>query len=171
MVWQGGSMRAIRLNKIFMEAHNVRFVFLSGTPMKNIPFEVAKIFNVLRGYITNYVITISGSNKRPKIDWSDIQEELYEHPLIDQILVDSRSNTIKLNRNPYGFIGSDKGLMKSDLNKITDSEFITSVTKFIKEKLHYKVLYTKSEVTTAFPDNDKDIMASFLILNGEYPCI
>ena len=157
----GGSMRAIRLNKIFMEAHNVRFVFLSGTPMKNIPFEVAKIFNVLRGYITNYVITISGSNKRPKIDWSDIQEELYEHPLVDQILVDSRSNIIKLNRNPYGFIGSDKGLMKSDLNKITDSEFITSVTKFIKEKLNYKVLYTKSEITTAFPDNDKDFMASF----------
>ena len=38
----GGSFRATQLYSMFMDAKNARFVFLSGTPMKNIPFEVGK---------------------------------------------------------------------------------------------------------------------------------
>ena len=43
----GGSMRALGLEKLFMDAYNLKLVFLSGTPMKNIPFEIAKTFNIL----------------------------------------------------------------------------------------------------------------------------
>ena len=44
-----GSMRAKRLNELFMNARNCKFVFLTGTPMKNIPFEIGKLYNILRG--------------------------------------------------------------------------------------------------------------------------
>ena len=45
--------------------------------MKNIPFEVGKIFNVLKGYITNHIFTlgIDGLNKK----WNGkLENELYE---------------------------------------------------------------------------------------------
>jgi len=43
-----GSMRSVRLNQLFMSCNNTKFVFLSGTPMKNVPFEIAKLYNILR---------------------------------------------------------------------------------------------------------------------------
>jgi hypothetical protein len=156
----GGSYRATRLYSMFMDARNARFVFLSGTPMKNIPFEVGKIFNVLRGYIINYIITISGG-ARPKVEWSRLEDELYKHPLIDQVIIDIRNKEIKLNRTPYGFISTPDGLIKSELNLITDSQFIESVSKFIKERLKYKIEYVKNEETTTFPDNEKEFMKMF----------
>ena len=36
---------------IFMNAKNARFVFLSGTPLINDPFEIAIMMNILRGKI------------------------------------------------------------------------------------------------------------------------
>ena len=156
-----GGIRSTGLNELFMNSINTRFVFLSGTPMMNIPFEVAKIFNILRGYIYNYIITLSSTKHRDKIAWDKLEDELYEHPLIDQVIVDLRNKEVKLNRNPIGFINSPEGLVKSDINNITDSEFITSVTDFIKERMKYKVVYTKSEITTTFPDDNKEFQAMF----------
>lgn len=157
----GGSMRAERLNQLFMNAQNVRFVFLSGTPMKNIPFEVAKIFNVLRGYITNHIFTLGLGRGRTKMEWEELENELYEHPLVDQVIVDSRSKEVKINRNPYGFINHEKGLIKSDLNEVTDQQFLEDITEYIKEMLNYKVLKTEKEVTTTFPDDNKEFMEMF----------
>lgn len=156
-----GGVRAIRLNELFMNAINARFVFLSGTPMKNIPFEIAKIFNILRGYIYNYIITLAPTKHRDKIVWDNLEDELYEHPLVDQVIVDLRNKEVKLNRNPVGFINSPDGLVKSDINNITDAQFIESVTDFIKQRLKYKVVYTKSEITTTFPDDNKEFEAMF----------
>tara|TARA_B110001469_G_scaffold126736_1_gene145222 strand:+ start:3606 stop:6857 length:3252 start_codon:yes stop_codon:yes gene_type:complete len=157
----GGSMRATRLNELFMNAHNVRFVFLSGTPMKNIPFEVAKIFNVLRGYITNYVLTLAPGKGRTRMEWDELEEELYEHPLIDQVIIDGRSKEVKFSRNPYGFINHENGLVRSELNNISDSQFIEQVSTYIKERLNYKIIYVNSEVTTTFPDDNKEFMNMF----------
>ena len=157
----GGSMRATRLNELFMKAQNVRFIFLSGTPMKNIPFEIAKIYNILRGIIINYVFTLSPGNGRLKMEWDILEDELYKHPLVDQVIVDSRSKIVKVNRNPFGFINHPNGLVKSDINEITDAEFVESVANFIKKKLNYKIVTVKSENTTTFPDDNKSFMAMF----------
>jgi hypothetical protein len=157
----GGSMRATRLNALFMDAINVRFVFLSGTPMMNIPFEIAKIFNILRGNIINYILTLTLGKDRTRIDWQELEEELYKHPLVDQVIIDSRNKVVKFNRNPYGFVNHNNGLVKSDLNEITDAEFVEEVSNYVKNKLRYKVLYIDKENTTTFPDDGKQFSEMF----------
>ena len=37
--------------KLFMEAKNPKYIFLSGTPIINQIFEISKIYNILRGYM------------------------------------------------------------------------------------------------------------------------
>ena len=46
---------------IFMDAKNVRFVFLSGTPLINYPFEIAIMMNILRGKIRTNISKNNGA--------------------------------------------------------------------------------------------------------------
>lgn len=46
---------------IFMDAKNVRFVFLSGTPLINYPFEIAIMMNILRGKIRGNISKNNGA--------------------------------------------------------------------------------------------------------------
>ena len=57
------------LDKIIMEAENLKLVFLSGTPMINNLFEAGKLFNLLRGYIIqyNFIIKPGQKNRLDKI--------------------------------------------------------------------------------------------------------
>ena len=50
-----------------MEAENLECVFLSGTPMINDPYEVAQLFNLLRGYTPTITFTFKalGSASAP----------------------------------------------------------------------------------------------------------
>ena len=84
----GGSMRALGLEKFFMEAKNLKLVFLSGTPMKNIPFEIAKIFNILRGYINIDQFEIT--KKKSKLDFKELQTLLHTHPRLDQVSIKAK---------------------------------------------------------------------------------
>jgi superfamily II DNA or RNA helicase len=46
-----GSKNAVRLYDLFMRTKDIRFVFLTGTPMINHPYELVPTFNILRGPI------------------------------------------------------------------------------------------------------------------------
>ena len=47
----GNSKKGPEIYDMLMKAKNVKIVALSGTPIINFPFEVAKLCNILRGYI------------------------------------------------------------------------------------------------------------------------
>ena len=81
----GGSMRALGLEKLFMDAYNLKLVFLSGTPMKNIPFEIAKTFNILRGFISIDQFNIS--KKSGKLDFRVLEDLLHSNIRLDQVTV------------------------------------------------------------------------------------
>ena len=48
-----------RLYDYLMSASNAKVVFLTGTPIINYPNEIAVLYNMLLGYINNYVIRIN----------------------------------------------------------------------------------------------------------------
>ena len=155
----GGSMRAKRLNELFMNAKNPKFVFLSGTPMKNIPFEVGKIFNILKGPINIYELKIDGLNK--KVDYSLVERTLKNNNYIDQVIVKPKTKLVKVIRNPYGFIRTkdNEGLVRSEMNK-EDVEEFELILRQEMETLGYNVTINM-KTKTLFPDNNKDFMKMF----------
>ena len=89
-----GSMRSIRLNQLFMNCNNTKFVFLSGTPMKNVPFEVAKLYNILRGPIEVDELAFQSSMKTGhKVDYHRLKI-LQDYNLVDQVILQPKSKMI-----------------------------------------------------------------------------
>ena len=133
-----------------MKAHNLRLVFLSGTPMKNGPFEIGKIFNLLRGRINTYSLTLSNKDKS-KLDLSKVEQLLKDNFLIDQVILKAKDKMVKINRTTFGFITSsdNKGLIKSPSNIGTDEEFLEKIKEYL-DKHNIKIDDTKKEVNTLF---------------------
>ena len=52
----GSGFNGSRLYELIIRATNLKIVFLSGTPVINNPFELALMFNMLRGFIYQYRI-------------------------------------------------------------------------------------------------------------------
>ena len=155
----GGSMRAMRLNELFMNAENLKLIFLSGTPMKNTPFEIAKLYNVLAGYLPVFEMKVDrgqGSN------FQTLEKELRKNRLIDQIIPIQKYKTVKVTRNPFGFIRSNnnKGIEKNEDNLISTEEFIEQLHENV-EKAGYKIKTLNVKNTTLFPDNNKDFTELF----------
>ncbi len=154
-----GSMRAKRLNELFMNANNAKFVFLSGTPMKNIPFEIGKLYNILRGPIISNDIKLDFQNSK-KINYTKIQTDLENNNKIDQILIDRKTKLIKITRNPYGFIRENNGLIKNKSNNITELEFENEIRDYFKNQ-NIKIKNYDKYILTLFPDNNDDFMNMF----------
>ena len=155
----GGSTRAVRLNQLFMEAQDSKFVFLSGTPMKNIPFEIAKLYNVLRGYIPVFTLKMDNSGSK-KLDLNDIKNKLYQHPKVDQVIIEPKNKLLKILRNPFGFIRNNIGLVKDESNNISNVEFQEEIESYIKE-LGYVSKSIDRKDHTLFPDDNDNFMEMF----------
>ena len=101
-------VRARYLYDMIMNAENLKLVFLSGTPMINNLFETAKLFNMLRGYIKTWEIQLMDKHSAPI--WEKIDATLKKHPLIDQLFINKRNNTINLTRVPEDYNNTSKDL-------------------------------------------------------------
>jgi len=151
-------IRASGLKELIMEAEDLKLVFLSGTPIINNLYEAGQLFNLLRGYINNYQVTLI---KKPssKHSYDDVLEELTKIDLIDQIIPKKRDNIINIVRNPIGFVSVKSGLIHSDRNNISDDDFKT-VLKEICVKLDYNIAIIKNRYT-AFPNVEEEFMNLF----------
>ena len=144
-------IRARYLEKLIMEATNLKMVFLSGTPMINTLFETAKLFNLLRGYIYTYEISIG-----PETNWDLIEKTLSSSKIIDQYFINKREKHITLTRVPYSYVKANGGVVKrDDQNVYTDTEFVEYLRSFLPE--------SSIEVNkfTAFPNKEEDFMKLF----------
>jgi hypothetical protein len=149
--------RATYLEKIIMDAKNINLVFLSGTPMINNLFETAKLFNLLRGYIYSYEITVS-----PGTNFDLIETTLSTSKIIDQYFIDKRNKKITLTRVPSGFVKANGGIVKKDgENMYTPEEF--------KEHINSFITTTEFAVRkfTAFPNKEEDFMKIFFDNNKD----
>jgi len=151
-------VRAAGLKQLIMEATDLKLVFLSGTPIINNLYEAGQLFNLLRGYIENYQITLIKKSSS-KSSYDNVFDELKKIDLIDQMIPKKRDNIINIVRNPIGFVNVKGGIAHSDRNNINEEDF-KSILKELCGKLDYNIAIVKNRFT-AFPENEEEFMSLF----------
>ena len=116
---------ATKLYEFLLSARNARIILLSGTPVINYPNEFGILFNILRGYIKTWKITINvqeskQKNKSVKIDKNALQEMLLGVKSLDYLDYSPSSNILTITRNPFGF--SNKIKVDSGYQGITNTK-------------------------------------------------
>ena len=90
--------RARYLKQLIMEAINLKCVFLSGTPMINKLYEAGQLFNLLRGFIHQFVLTLTpkGSDARKIASLEEVQAEIVASGLIDKLCLTRETKWLHL---------------------------------------------------------------------------
>ncbi len=114
-----------KLYEFLMSAKNARVILLTGTPVINYPNEFGILFNILRGYIKTWKITINvqeskQKNKNVKIDKNALQEMLLGVKSMDYLDYSPSSNVLTITRNPFGF--SNKIKTESGYQGVTNAK-------------------------------------------------
>ena len=158
-------IRASGVRKLIMEAENLKCVFLSGTPMINDPYEVAQLFNLLRGYTPTYTFTLKalGSKSAP---FHELEKITRENILVNQFVVKQRDNQIIATQNPYGFVNSpdNSGVVRNPMGVVSKDEFKNILRSHFKG-LGYNVSVTEN-LFSAFPEKRDEFVSLFLDSNG-----
>ena len=140
---------------MFMNAKNVKIIFLSGTPIINRIFEITKIYNILRGYME--VIDIQFKSTLTKnIDYDKIKNVLSTNKYVDQITFNKGRQSMSVSKNPENFITSvvAKGVVYKPLDNIDITQFETQIKNAVRG-LGYTFNITVSNNTTAFPEDEE----------------
>lgn len=140
---------------MFMNAKDVKIIFLSATPIINRIFEITKIFNILKGYMHVLEISFRGAFDTGSIDYDKVKYNLKKNPQVDQIIINKTRKIIKVSPNPVGFITSpdNKGLLYRPGEIITHTEFLAAITRIV-ESLGYKVKIEWLHPQTLFPEDE-----------------
>ena len=100
--------KAYFLYRALMDATNVKIIFLTGTPIINTPREIAILFNMLRGYIKTWTLTLE-TTKSDKINTDILMDAFRSEGLIQYDYVEYTTNKLIITRNPFGFVNVYKG--------------------------------------------------------------
>ena len=127
------------LYEMIMRAKNCRIILLSGTPVINYSYELAIIFNMLRGYIDSYRLTV---DKDSGWNAAELRELINRIPTIDRFIINPTQKHIEITRNPVGFINNYSGSNKIGVRKQTEDVrndfdkniFITNVVKILEQE-------------------------------------
>ena len=173
-----------RVYEYMLSAQRCRFVFLTGTPLINYPNEIAVLFNMLRGYIIQFSLTVNIQTAK-KINQKSIETILrgLKRQLYDYVEYSPSSKTIIITRNPFGFVSKynkalyegialeAQGAQKTTSKGTTvvpkvpalldDRAFISEIKKILAAN-GIKVIGDSSKSFKALPDNLKDFTAQFI---------
>jgi hypothetical protein len=149
-----------------MDAQNTRIILLTGTPIINYPNEIAVLFNILRGYIKTFNVTLDKSNLT--LTLKDIQNMFKDNFISDYI--ELNGNNLTISRNPNGFLNrynlSQKKYLgvELDTNPIydynNDAFFIGEIQKILKSnniKFDENISIQKYKCLPDTLDNFKDM--------------
>ena len=155
-----------------MSAKNARIVLLSGTPIINYPNEIAILFNMLRGYIKTWSFKLNIERKGPitqKYFQDMFNNKNKGGALMDFIEYIPNSTTLRVTRNPFGFVNVSKnqkhaGVKQSSRGQISDKEFEASILATFKKDSNITV--AKNGVSNMLhkplPDDLKSFKALFI---------
>ena len=100
-----------------MKAKNARVIVLTGTPIINYPNEIGVLFNMLRGYIKTWTITVNVKTT-DKINTETILAMFEKENLKIYDYVEYSGNKLTITRNPFGFVNVKKrGVVKGTTRK------------------------------------------------------
>ena len=132
---------SIKLYEYLLSAKNARIVLLSGTPVINYPNEFGILFNILRGYIKTWHITLNIKTNK-KVDRNVLNNILIGEKSHDYLDYSPASKVLTITRNPFGFknkikkTGEYKGVSNDTLGFETDFVSDDDFEKTILSILH-----------------------------------
>jgi hypothetical protein len=131
-------IQAKSIYELIMRAENCKIVALSGTPAINKPYELAILFNLLRGLIKGYNFNLKNS-----VLPQTIKERLNNKKYIDNFKIDRVNNKLEIIRPPFGFqLNEDEDkLVKNPLSEDTFMTTILKDTKSILKDEHSEIKY------------------------------
>ena len=166
----GSSYNAARLYELIMRAENLKIVLLSGTPVINTSYELALMFNMLRGFVKVYTITLVKNNGIFNRD--EIEKILSTNRLVDRYEI--KNKIIRLVRNPKGFINNyiDNryiGVKKDIQNDISETEFIEYL-RHLFQQIDYSFSRPNISRSTIFPDilDKRNYSSGMMLGNSKY---
>lgn len=102
-------------NKLYhylMDATNARVVFMTGTPIINYPNEIGILFNMLRGFIKTWTMTVNVKTTN-QVNSASILEAFDKENFRSFDYVEYSGNKLTITRNPFGFVNTKKrGVVK-----------------------------------------------------------
>jgi hypothetical protein len=128
---------SIKLYEYLLSAKNARIVLLSGTPVINYPNEFGILFNILRGYIKTWHITLNIKTTK-KIDKNVLNNMLIGEKSHDYLDYSPASKVLMITRNPFGFknkikkTGEYKGVSnENETDFISDDDFEKTIISIL----------------------------------------
>ena len=142
---RGMGKQGVAVYKLLLEAKNSKIVFLTGTPLVNTPFEIAILFNILRGPLEIVVFRISNFSEKSVDDY------------IATLIADERIGWAELNRRNQSL---------SVILKLNswDMEFEQTI-RFIESSARNYNAYVNFETTikpTLFPETEEEFESFFV---------
>jgi chemotaxis protein histidine kinase CheA len=97
---------SVALYDYLLNAKNVKIILLTGTPIINYPNEIAILFNILRGYIKTFSVSLDVKTSNA-INQETLQQIFANERLLDTVDYTTRKNAkekqLVITRNPFGF--------------------------------------------------------------------
>jgi uncharacterized protein YacL (UPF0231 family) len=160
------SALSLRLYEMLLSAENSKIILLTGTPIINYPNEIAILFNILRGYIISWELTIHID--RGLMNKKKLEEYLVTNRgIVDYLDFNDSTKVLTITRNPFGFYNKIRGEyqgVEHENNIISNESYIARVKSILRDnnievkrekKNYYKALPdTLDEFTNLFIETD-----------------
>jgi hypothetical protein len=172
---------AMQIYEFLLRAENCRIVLLSGTPIINYPNEIAILYNILRGYIKTWTLTLNFEGVS-KINTDTLRQMFAREKILDYMDYLPSSKELTITRNPFGFESKitssgykgvtnekkekmdERGQMVlDDRGVISDDDFIRRIVKILKKNdINVLERGTTFKVNTALPDTLDTFISNFV---------
>ena len=136
---RGSGKQGVDVYKMLLEAKNSKIVLLTGTPLVNTPFEIAVLFNILRGLLEIIVFRIS-----------DFREENIDD-YIEKLISDERIGWVEINRRNQSLLAILK-LNSWDMEFEQTIRFIESTARNYNAYVNFE----RTDKYTLFPEKEEE---------------
>ena len=142
---RGAGKQGYEIYKYLFEAKNSKLVFLTGTPLVNTPFEIAILFNLLRGPIEIIIFKINNFSEDTVDDYVNV------------IIRDERIGWVDVNR-------SNQSLQVILKLNSWDMEFEQTIRFVETQARNYNayVNYERTDGYPLFPENEEEFESFFI---------
>lgn len=158
---------SVEMYKHLITAENCKVVILSGTPLINYPSELGVLFNLISG--CNIVIELKCNHDTKKMmSIREFKNTLKDINLIDHISYVEDTNTLKILKNPYGFVNDKSGKIIYDTSsKINVKEFKDYIIEILKNAGYKIIILADSKDNSIkmhkkFPDTEDSFNKIFI---------
>lgn len=157
----GKSSISVELYEEMMSAENCRVILLTGTPFINYPYELGVLFNLIHGY--TYILEFKLQIKKV-VSQGYFEDLLLKEGVIDLVEYRDSEKTLRLIKNPYGFLKKKDGtVVYSEEKKLYYSDFVEYMTTLLQKKSDVFTLGQTSHLKIKhLPDTKKEFDDQFL---------